>query len=92
MTTPNCYLDEDGEHFWFDHECLDVGKEWTEKGHPLDSHTIIVFQNARNHHLLPLGGDGWKLVQRNPLTIAPSILCKKCGVHGFFRKGQWIPV
>lgn len=39
-------------------------------------------------------GDGpndWKLVERDPLTLAPSLLCRACGHHGWVQSGKWIP-
>lgn len=31
----------------------------------------------------------WDVVQRDPLTLSPSILCRACGNHGFIRNGKW---
>ena len=25
------------------------------------------------------------------LTLSPSILCKRCGLHGWIRDGRWVP-
>lgn len=36
-------------------------------------------------------GRDWKLEQREPLTISPSLLCMSCQHHGFIRNGQWVP-
>ena len=36
-------------------------------------------------------GEHWQLVQREPLTISPSLLCRACGHHGFIREGKWVP-
>ena len=33
----------------------------------------------------------WRLVTRDPLTLEPSIVCQRCGDHGFIRGGKWIP-
>lgn len=47
----------------------------------------------RVHTMLPLGGEGWTLVSREPLTVSPSIYCvppEGCGTHGFFREGVWV--
>lgn len=88
---PTCYMDEDGEHFWFDHECADVAVEWAAGGHPLSEEGARQFQDARNHTMLPLGPEGWTVVSKDPLTISPSILCCQCNVHGFFREGKWVP-
>lgn len=35
---------------------------------------------------------GWQLVSLDPLTLAPSLLCRVCGTHGFIRDGKWMPV
>ena len=32
----------------------------------------------------------WQLVSREPLTLAPSLLCS-CGHHGHIQEGQWVP-
>lgn len=36
-------------------------------------------------------GDGsqWDLIQEDPLTLSPSLLCRRCGSHGFIRNGRW---
>ena len=36
-------------------------------------------------------GRDWKLEQREPLTISPSLLCMSCGHHGFLRSWRWEP-
>jgi hypothetical protein len=33
----------------------------------------------------------WTLVQRDPLTLTPSISCTACGHHGFITDGRWVP-
>lgn len=32
----------------------------------------------------------WDVVQREPLTLTPSLLCRTCGDHGFIRDGKWV--
>ena len=32
----------------------------------------------------------WTLVQREPLTVTPSILCVDHGTHGFITDGKWV--
>jgi hypothetical protein len=79
--TPTCWLDFDGEHFWFDHECR-----------PADNPTLHdwrIESGFSSAHMLPNGPDGWTITQKDPLTVEPSILCGACGVHGFFRNGAW---
>ena len=89
-TGPRCYMAEDGEHFWFDHKCADVGAEWAAKGHPLNDDAVAHFQSSRNHTMLPLRASGWTVVTKEPLTVSPSILCGQCGLHGFWREGKWV--
>lgn len=45
----------------------------------------------RNETVLPLGPNGWQIVQAEPLTVTPSILCRMCGCHGFITNGEWVP-
>lgn len=33
----------------------------------------------------------WKVESWEPLTISPSLLCMRCGDHGFIRSGLWVP-
>jgi len=42
---------------------------------------------------IPVGSDpkDWTLIQRTPLTVSPSLLCRECGHHGWIRDGRWIP-
>lgn len=35
--------------------------------------------------------DAWQVVQWEPLTLSPSLLCRACQHHGFIRDGRWIP-
>lgn len=34
---------------------------------------------------------GWDVVQQEPLTLTPSILCRVCGSHGYITQGRWVP-
>lgn len=42
---------------------------------------------------LPNGPDGWTIVQDEPLTVEPSIICPhpECGLHGRITEGEWVP-
>lgn len=33
-----------------------------------------------------------ELVSEDPLTVSPSLLCPRCGHHGFIRDGRWVGV
>lgn len=33
---------------------------------------------------------GWDVLQKEPLTLSPSILCRACGSHGYIREGKWV--
>lgn len=39
----------------------------------------------------PAWKDGWDVVSVKPLTLAPSLVCRACGHHGFIREGRWVP-
>ena len=39
----------------------------------------------------PHAKDGWDVVQVQPLTLSPSLVCRACGHHGFIREGRWVP-
>lgn len=39
---------------------------------------------------LPVSEGGWQVVQREPLTVTPSIRCYLCGTHGRWIDGQWV--
>jgi len=86
---PTFWMDEDGRHFWWDHDCdfhLSKNPAWK-----------LDFQRRHMEHgfpratMLPLGPERWTVEQQEPLTVTPSILCGECGVHGFIREGQWVP-
>ena len=32
----------------------------------------------------------WTIVQADPLTLTPSILCQTCHAHGWVRNGLWV--
>lgn len=44
---------------------------------------------VRAQAILPIGGNGWTVEQREPLTVRPSILCHTCQLHGWITEGQW---
>ncbi len=33
----------------------------------------------------------WSVSEWEPLTIVESLLCDSCGLHGFIRRGRWVP-
>ena len=33
----------------------------------------------------------WSVQSWEPLTLSPSVLCRRCGDHGFIREGKWVP-
>jgi len=41
--------------------------------------------------LKPRNKLGWDLLNEEPLTLSPSLLCRRCGHHGFIRNGKWVP-
>jgi hypothetical protein len=32
---------------------------------------------------------GWQVISHVPLTLIPSIVCIRCGAHGFIIDGKW---
>lgn len=34
----------------------------------------------------------WHVVKEDPLTLSPSLICRTCGLHGYFTDGHWVPV
>lgn len=47
----------------------------------------VYFENAPAY----VKGPRWQLVNADPLTINPSVLCRTCGLHGWIREGRWVP-
>jgi hypothetical protein len=39
----------------------------------------------------PAWSEGWDVVNIDPLTLSPSLLCRVCRHHGFIRAGRWVP-
>ena len=77
---PTCWLDEDGKHVWFKHDCLPHLDKWRlENGFTIE-------------HILPMTAEkGWTVTQKEPLTLTPSIQCLAgCNTHGFFTNGKWV--
>lgn len=65
-----------GFHEW--HYCLDqvnAGGVW--------------FDIPAAHEAVP-NSMYWDLVSMDPLTVEPSILCRRCGHHGWIREGRWV--
>ncbi len=76
-------LPDDPRLLLWEHDCF----EWDmddDTGEPTEV-------EARTSVRLPLGTNGWTVTQRKPLWVAPSIMCHRCGTHGFWRDGFWVP-
>lgn len=80
---PTFTLEEDGVHFAWSHTCP---REMTL---PDGSVTMLAF---RDRTVMPNSDGTWHVVQQEPLTVQPSILCTGCGTHGFITEGVWVPV
>lgn len=77
---PTFGMEDDGEHFWWSHDCI---------FHHYDRADDFTYRTREQ--TLPLGGPhGWQLVKAEPLTVSPSILCSGCKTHGFIREGKWV--
>ena len=53
--------------------------------------SAVVFDGEVQRKLEPDGRHRWAVVQEDPLTLSPSLLCMRCGDHGFIRDGKWVP-
>lgn len=86
---PRCWLDEDGTHFWWQHECAPYDEAVLAA---LNADDAAWYREQRQApHLLPIGPAGWTVEQAEPLTITPSIKCGRCKVHGWWTAGVWVP-
>lgn len=75
---PEFRLADDGEHVEWTHTCaVDLG----DGPRPL-----------RHAVTLPHDGGTWRVTNKDPLTVHPSINCTRCGTHGFITAGRWVPV
>jgi len=50
----------------------------------------VAFKQSKWGLQFKSGDVGWDVIQREPLTLNPSLLCKTCGDHGFIRDGKWV--
>ena len=68
-----------GIHLW--HRCKNApGDDYLSAGG-------VMFEGApRDVH-----GPRWTVVNRDPLTLQPSIHCMVCGTHGYIIDGTWRP-
>ena len=83
MPDPTFRMDEDGVHFWWEHDCTTYLGEG-------DGTTLTP---CRAETLLPINAaTGWQVTQVEPLTVTPSILCHRCKTHGFITNGAWVGV
>jgi hypothetical protein len=73
MSAVEFELAEDGAHVLWRHGCLEWG--------PLDADLALA--------MLPVGAKWWTVEQEEPLTVFPSIKCRRCGLHGWIRNGKW---
>jgi hypothetical protein len=50
----------------------------------------VHFEGTQLHEFYRDGKNFWTVVSWEPLTLSPSVLCRKCGDHGFIRDGRWV--
>jgi hypothetical protein len=76
VSTPHVLPHDDGEHFWWFHDCKTSmpDGQW--------------HAPCRRETMLPLGPDHWSYDPAAD-TVSPSILCHLCKTHGFWQNGQW---
>jgi hypothetical protein len=51
----------------------------------------IYFDLPELQQTLNSGKNAWQVQSWEPLTVSPSLLCLRCGDHGFIREGRWVP-
>jgi hypothetical protein len=49
--------------------------------------SAVVFHSEFSKQIY--GHDQWTVESWEPLTLSPSILCKRCGDHGWIKEGRW---
>lgn len=63
-------------------------------GGVLWEHGTLPGYTVPRHLVSPADGATWTIVQREPLTLSPSLHCAPalggCGAHGFIRDGAWV--
>jgi hypothetical protein len=75
VSAPTFWLDEDGRHVWWKHDC----------NAPWASTPGFEMRIPINDIV------GWTVQSTDPITLSPSLLCSACGEHGFIRDGKWVP-
>lgn len=75
MAAPTVLLDDDAQAI-FQHDCNATCGDGVQRMLPMRTYV--------------LGIPPWAITSREPLTIAPSIDCQACPLHGFFRDGEWV--
>lgn len=63
------------------------------EGHVLWKHDCVnsAGDTFRSETILPYRSPGgWVLVNKEPMTVTPSIICLTCQTHGFITNGKWI--
>lgn len=46
--------------------------------------------NVPSEYTVP-NSTSWDVLNYEPLTLTPSLLCRACGSHGFIQGGKWVP-
>jgi len=72
---PEVRLADNRRHILWSHECSYADLN----GSTWHANTPLPLDDVR----------GWRIIRGEPLSIAPSILCRACGTHGFWRDGTW---
>lgn len=50
---------------------------------------FVTFDTPEAHEVTTEASPKWTVESRDPLTLSPSLLCRRCGHHGFLRQGLW---
>lgn len=50
---------------------------------------FVGFDTPETHEVTTPQSPKWQVESWDPLTLSPSLLCRRCGNHGFLRSGCW---
>jgi hypothetical protein len=53
-----------------------------------DGHVVFAHTCGGSRVSAILNSADWKIVQRDPITVKPSVSCRDCGLHGWITNGQ----
>ena len=68
--------------------CGAIVEHLTPAGEPCKSH---IYFDVPGVDAITTEAHRWQVQSLDPLTVSPSLLCRRCGDHGWVTNGAWIP-